>query len=117
MANIDINAGLIVKADINKLLGDAMGSLAKFKENRKYDETTYNELRDKYAALVADIELIRNRLNDLIDQAQSNKLPSAEDFQTIDSFAGLLGAKNSDGSLDFAKFAQLQKMFGDNDFK
>lgn len=107
MADIDINAGLAIKADINKFYGDVAGTLAKFMEDRRFNKDAYQELLEKYAGLATEIEHIRNQLNDLIENAQSNKLPSENDIKAIDAIAGLIGAKRLDGSLDFNKIIEL----------
>lgn len=46
MADIDINAGLALKADINLLYGDIAGTLAQFKEDRRFNRKSYEELLD-----------------------------------------------------------------------
>lgn len=113
MADIDINAGLSVKADVNKLYGDVAGSVAKFREDRRYNKEAYDELLDKYAGLVTDIESIRNQLNDLIETAQSNKIPDEQEIKAMDALLGLVGAKKQDGSLDFQKLTELNDSFSD----
>lgn len=115
MADIDINAGLAVKADVNKLYGDVIGTVAKLKEDRRYNKVAYEELLEKYADLVRDVENIRNQLNDLIADAKSSKLPSKEEVQLIDAFAGLFGAKNQDGTLDMKKLIDLGQTFKNPD--
>lgn len=117
MANIDITTGLNIKADINKLYGDTAGMLAKFKENRTFNKDTYEELLGKYGELVAEIENIRNQVNDLLDQAQSNKMPDEGDIKAIDSIAGLIGAKNEDGTLNFQKLIEFSDTFGQSGSK
>lgn len=114
MADIDINAGLAVKADINKLYGDVAGTVAKFREDRRFNKEAYETLLDKYAAAITDIEQIRNQLNQLIENAQSNKLPDENDIKAIDALAGLMGAKKQDGSLDFQKLIEFSETFGNN---
>lgn len=114
MADIDINAGLAIKADVNKLYGDVAGTVAKFREDRRYNKDAYEGLLNKYAGLVTDLEGIRNQLNELIEAAQSNKLPDENDVKTIDAIAGLIGAKKQDGSLDFQKLVELSETFGNN---
>lgn len=114
MADIDINAGLAVKADVNKLYGDIAGTVAKFKEDRRYNKEAYDELLNKYSDLVTDIEAIRNQLNELIEAAQSKKLPDESDVRAVEAFAGLLGAKNQDGSLNLQKLMELNETFGNN---
>lgn len=111
MADIDINTGLAVKADINKLYGDVAGTVAKYKEDRRYNKEAYNELLEKYAGLVTEIENIRNQLNELVETAQSNKLPDENDVKAIDAIAGLIGAKNQDGTLDLKKLMELGDTF------
>lgn len=113
MADIDINAGLAVKADVNKLYGDVVGTVAKFREDRRYNKEAYNELLEKYAGLATDIEGIRNQLNELVETAQANKLPNADDVQAFGAIAGLLGAKNSDGSINLSKIMELKDAFGE----
>jgi len=76
MADIDINAGLAVKADINKLYGDVAGTVAKFREDRRFNRDAYEALLDKYAATITEIEQIRDQLNQLIENAQSNPSPA-----------------------------------------
>ena len=115
MADIDINTGLVIKADINQLLSDSLGSLVKFKENRKFNESAYNELLGKYADVVAQLQDISSQVNDLISEAQANKMPNESDIKTISAFAGLIGAKNDDGSLDFQKLMQFSNTFGSKD--
>lgn len=111
MADIDINSGLAVKADINKLYGDIAGTVARFREDRRYNKEAYEELLDKYARLVTDIEGIRNRLNELVETAQANKIPDEQEVKAIDAILGLVGAKKQDGSLDFQKLIELNKTF------
>lgn len=111
MADIDINAGLVIKADINQLLSDSLGALAKFKENRKFNESAYCELLDKYAHVVSKLQFVSEQINDLIAQAQANQLPDQGQLQTIDQFAGLFGLKKADGSVDLAKLMQLKNQF------
>lgn len=111
MADIDINPGLSLKADVNKLYGDIAGTLAKYKEDRRYNKEAYNELLAKYAQLVTDIENIRNQLNELVETAQSNRLPDEGDIKAIDAIAGLMGAKKADGSLDLPKLISLGETF------
>jgi hypothetical protein len=111
MADIDINAGLAVKADINKLYGDVAGTVAKFREDRRYNKDAYEELLEKYAGLVTEIEGIRNQLNELIEAAQTNKLPNESDVKAIDAIAGLIGAKNQDGTLDLKKLMEFGDTF------
>lgn len=113
MADIDINAGLAVKADVNKLYGDVAGTVAKFREDRRYNKEAYDELLEKYAGLVTDIESIRNQLNELIEVAQANKIPDEQEIKAMDAILGLVGAKKQDGSLDFQKLVQLSDTFGD----
>jgi len=115
MADIDISTGLAIKADINQLYGDIVGTLAKFKENRTYSKDSFDELLDKYGVAVAEIEKIRNQLNSLIEDAQANKLPDENDLKAMDAIAGLMGAKNQDGSLDFQKLMELDKTFNPKD--
>jgi hypothetical protein len=112
MADIDINAGLAVKADINKLYGDVAGTVAKFREDRRYSKEAYEELLEKYAGLVTDIEAIRNRLNELVEAAQANKIPDEREMKVMDAMLGLMGAKKQDGSLDFQKLSELNETFG-----
>ncbi len=112
MADIDVNAGLAVKADVNKLYGDVAGTVAKFKEDRRFNKESYESLLDKYASTITDIEYIRNKLNDLIEDAQSNKLPDENDVKAINAFAGLVGAKNQDGSINLQKLFELKEVFG-----
>ncbi len=112
MADIDINAGLAIKADVNKLYGDVAGTLAKFKEDRRHNKEAYDELLEKYAGLIREIERIRNQLNDLIETAQSKKLPSKEEMQMVAVFAGMFGAKNQDGTLNLQKLMALGEEFG-----
>lgn len=114
MADIDINAGLAIKADVNKLYGDVAGTVAKFREDRRYNRDAYEQLLEKYAGLVTDIEGIRNQLNELIENAQTNKLPDENDVKAIDAIAGLIGAKNQDGSLNLQKLMELDKTFGNS---
>jgi len=113
MADSNINTGLVIKADINQLLSDSLGSLVKFKENRKFNETAYDELLDKYGEMVAQLQVISSQVNDLISEAQANKLPSGDDMRAIDQFASLFGAKNSDGSINLGKIMQLKDTFGE----
>lgn len=112
MADIDINAGLAIKADVNKLYGDVAGSLAKFKEDRRFNKDAYEQLLDKYSGLVTEIENIRNQLNDLIEAAHSNKIPDENEVKAMDAMLVLVGAKNQDGSLDIGKLMELSKTFG-----
>ena len=114
MADIDINAGLAIKADVNKLYGDVAGTVAKFREDRRFNKEAYEALLKKYASTITDIEQIRNQLNDLIEDAQSNKLPDDNDIKAIDAIAGLMGAKKQDGSLDLQKLMKLSGTFGNN---
>lgn len=111
MADIDINAGLAVKADINKLYGDVAGTVAKFREDRRFNKEAYTELLEKYAGLITEIEKIRNQLNDLMEAAQSNKLPSEQEIRAMDALLGLVGAKKQDGSLDIEKLVELSDTF------
>lgn len=111
MADIDINPGLSLKADVNKLYGDVAGTVAKYKEDRRYNKEAYDELLEKYASLVTEIENIRNQLNELVETAQSNKLPDANEIKAIDAIAGLMGAKKDDGSLDIQKLLALGETF------
>lgn len=114
MADIDINAGLAVKADLNKMYGDVAGTVAKFREDRRYNKIAYEELLEKYAKLVTDIEGIRDQLNNLIEAAQSNKIPDESEIKAMDAILGLVGAKKQDGSLDLQKLAELNDTFGNN---
>lgn len=114
MADIDINTGLVIKADINQLLSDSLGSLVKFKENRKFNETAYKELLDKYASVVTQLQGISTQVNDLISEAQANKIPDEQDVKAMDAILGLVGAKKQDGSLDFQKLVELNEAFGNN---
>lgn len=114
MSKINIDAGLAVKADVNQLWGDVVGTYAKFKEDRRYNKEAYTELLEKYGDLKTDVEKIKNQLNILIEQAQSNRLPDENDIRAIDAIAGLIGAKKQDGSLDLQKLAELNKTFGNN---
>jgi len=114
MADIDINAGLAVKADVNKLYGDVVGTVAKYREDRRYNKDAYEELLEKYAGLITEIESVRNQLNDLIESANANKIPDENEIKAMDAMLGLVGAKNQDGSLDFQKLAELSKAFGNN---
>lgn len=111
MADIDINAGLAIKADVNKLYGDIAGTVAKFKEDRRFNKEAYEELLEKYGDLTSEIASIRNQLNNLIEDAQSNKLPDEKDIKAIDAIIGLVGAKNQDGSLNLNKLMKLDKAF------
>lgn len=113
MADININTGLVIKADINQLLSESLGALVKFRENRKFNEASYNELLEKYAATVTQLQTISNQINDMVNEAQANQLPNSNDMQVIDQFAGLLGAKNDDGSIDLGKLMQLKDTFRD----
>lgn len=113
MADIDINTGLVIKADVNQLLSDSLGGLVKFKENRKFNEAAYNELLDKYASVVTQLQSISVQVNDLISEAQANKMPNESDIKTISALAGLVGAKNDDGSLDLQKLMQFGDTFGE----
>ncbi|HEY0965165.1 MAG TPA: hypothetical protein VGE13_01670 [Candidatus Saccharimonadales bacterium] len=112
MTDININAGLAVKADVNKLYGDVAGTVAKFREDRRYNKEAYNELLDKYSVLVTDIEAIRNQLNELVEAAQANKVPDEQEIKAMDAMFGLVGAKKQDGSLDFQKLMELNNTFG-----
>ena len=114
MADIDINTGLVIKADINQLLSDSLGGLVKFRENRKFNESTYNELLDKYASVVTQLRSISTQVNDLINEAQANKMPNEQDVKAMDAILGLIGAKKQDGSLDFQKLVELNETFGNN---
>lgn len=114
MADIDINAGLAVKADLNKMYGDVAGTVAKFREDRRHNKIAYEELLEKYAKLVTDVEDIRDRLNNLIETAQSNKIPDESEIKAMDAILGLVGAKKQDGSLDLQKLAELNDTFGSN---
>lgn len=115
MADININTGLVIKADINQLLSDSLGALVKFKENRKFSEATYGELLDKYSDLVARLQEVSGQINDLISEAQANQLPSGEDMRAIDQFASLFGAKNDDGSINLGKIMELKDTFGEDE--
>lgn len=115
MAEINIEAGLAIKADLNKLLSDVAGSIARFSKNRQYGEEEYKELLEEYARLVGEVENIRNQLNDLLDEAHSNKLPDDNEINAIDAMAGLMGAKNQDGSLDIQKLMELGESLGDDE--
>ena len=114
MADIDINAGLAVKADVNKLYADVVGSYAKFKEDRRFDKKAYEEMLSKYAETIAETERIRDKLNSLVEDAQSKRLPNENDIKAIDAMADLMGAKKQDGSLDFQKLAELGAAFGNS---
>ncbi len=114
MADIDINAGLAIKADLNGLYCDVAGSLTKFKEDRRFNKQAYEELLGRCAETVSEVEKIRNQLNSLIEDAQSNKLPDENEVKAIDAIAGLMGAKNNDGSLDFKKLMELDSIFKSN---
>jgi hypothetical protein len=113
MNGINITTGLDIKADANKLYSDAVGTYAKYKEDKRYNKEAYEELLEKYGELKSDLENMRNRINDLIDEAQSDKLPDENDVKSIDALAELLGAKNQDGSLDMQKLTQLNETFGE----
>lgn len=108
MADIDINAGLAIKADINKLYGDVAGTLAKFREDRRYNKEAYNELLEKHAGLVTEIESIRNKLNELIEAAQSNKLPSSEEIENMGKALGMLDQLGD----ALPKLTKLQRSIG-----
>lgn len=112
MADIDINAGLAIKADINKLWGDVAGTVAKFREDRRFDKEAYEELLEKYATLASEIENIRNQLNNLVESAQANKIPDEQEIKAMEAMLSLVGAKKEDGSLDFQKLSELNKTFG-----
>ena len=115
MADININTGLVVKADINQLLSDSLGSLVKFNENRKFNEAAYSELLDKYAHVVSKLQDISRQVNDLVSEAQANHLPSTDELHVIGQLAGLLGAKNGDGSINLEKIMGLKKTFEEHE--
>lgn len=111
MSDIDINAGLAVKADINKLHTELKGSYAKFKEDRRYNKAAYEDLLEKYGKAVKEIEKVKKSVDMVLEGANKSKLPEASELQVIDAMAGLFGAKKSDGSIDIEKFIDLGNKF------
>lgn len=112
MGDINIDAGLSVKADVNNLLAEAKSSYAKYKEDRRFDKGAYEELLGKYAQTVLELEQLKNKVEDLVNQAAGNKIPDVQEIQSMEAVLGILGAKKQDGTLDLAKLMELGEQFG-----
>lgn len=99
--NLDLN--------IEGIIAEAKGSLAKYRENKTYDKQTYNELLEKYGSAITIIELLRGE----IEKLKNNKLPSKNDVEAIGAIMNLLGIEKLDGE-GIKKLKNISNKFEEN---
>ena len=83
--NLDLN--------IDGIIAEAKGSLAKYRENKTYNKQAYDELLEKYSSSITIIELLKSE----IEKLNNNKLPSRNDIEAISAMMNLLGVEKLDG--------------------
>lgn len=112
--NVDANVtGINLKADINKLYSQLKGSYAKYKGDRRFNQEAYEELLAKYGETVGEVESLKNKVEELTRFIEADKIPEAHEIEAMGALAGLVGAKNSDGSLNIEKLMEFDKRYGD----
>lgn len=100
--NLDFN--------IDGIIAEAKGSLAKYRENKTYNKQTYDELLEKYSSSITIIELLKSEIEKL---KNNNELPSKNDIESISAIMNLLGVEKLD-SEGIKKLKNIDKEFGDS---
>lgn len=99
--NLDLN--------IDGIIAEAKGSLAKYRENKTYNKQTYDELLEKYSSTITIIELLKSE----IEKLNNNKLPSKNDIESIGAIMNLLGVEKLDED-GIKKLKNISSEFKDN---
>lgn len=99
----DVNINL----NIDKIIAEAKGSLAKYRENKTYDKQAYAELLEKYSSAITVIEILKSE----IDKINNNKLPSKNEIESIGAIMNLLGVEKLDAD-GIKKLKNLGDEFG-----
>jgi hypothetical protein len=98
--NIDLN--------IDGIIAEAKGSLAKYKENKTYNKESYDELLGKYSSAITIIEMLRKEN----EQLRSSSLPNKGEIESIGAIMNLVGIDKLD-SEGIKKLKNLSSEFDD----
>lgn len=79
-----------VNVDVGQTIGELTKAITKFKENRTYNKTAYDELLEKYAEA---IELIKKLEAELVT-ANESKMPSGEELENIGKMLDMVSVFN-----------------------
>ena len=81
-----------LELNIDGVIAEVKGSLAKYKENKTYDKKAYDEILEKYSSLITVVELLKSE----IDKLNNNKLPSKDEVESMSAIMNLLGVEKLD---------------------
>lgn len=94
-----LNIGINV--DVGSAISELSKAATRFKENRTYNKTAYDEILGKYAESLELIEVLRARLG----AAEESKLPTTEEIENMGKIFDMLGMMNE----KMPELAKLQK--------